>query len=47
MLTEISNEIIDSFKNGAVLKFLITFTDLGRKPLLENWLLWQQRNVYL
>ena len=27
--------------------FLITFTDFGKKPLLENWLPWQQRNVYL
>ena len=26
---------------------LITFTDFGKKPLLENWLPWQQRNVYL
>ena len=23
------------------------FTDFGKKPLLENWLPWQQRNVYL
>ena len=27
--------------------FLITFTDFGKIPLLENWLPWQQRNVYL
>ena len=26
---------------------LITFTDFGKKTLLENWLPWQQRNVYL
>ena len=23
------------------------FTDFGKKPLLENWLPWKQRNVYL
>ena len=44
---KISNEIIDSFKNGSSLNFLIMFTDFGKKPLLENWLPWQQRNVYL
>ena len=41
-----SNEVIDSFKNGSSFNFLIMFTDFRKKTLLANWLPWQQGNVY-
>ena len=41
-----SNEVIDSFKNGSSFNFKSCLLIFAKKTLLANWLPWQQGNVY-